>query len=78
MAAFTAVTEQDLERARRDPAFRRKLLSDSLEVLLATLNKMRSSSRSLDKKSARQLRDGVDLAVKLADLLQTAKPPKAA
>jgi hypothetical protein len=78
MAAFTAVTEQDLERARRDPAFRRKLLSDSLEVLLATLNKMRSSSRSLDKTSARQLRDGVDLAVKLADLLQTAKPPKAA
>jgi hypothetical protein len=82
MAAFTAVTEQDLERARRDPAFRRKLLADSLEVLLATLNKMRASSRSLDKTSARQIRDGVDLAVKLADLLQTAKsqhePPKAA
>jgi hypothetical protein len=78
MAAFTAVTDEDLERARRDPAFRQKLLSDSLEVLLATLNKMRSSSRSRDKTSARQLRDGVDLAVKLADLLQTAKPPKAA
>lgn len=77
MAAFTAVTEEDLERARRDPAFRRKLLSDSLEVLLATLNKMRSSSK-LDKTTARQLRDGVDLAVKLADLLQEAKPPKAA
>jgi hypothetical protein len=73
MAAFTAVTEENLERARRDPAFRRKLLSDSLEVLLARLNKMRSSSRSLDKTSARQIRDGVDLAVKLADLLQTAK-----
>jgi hypothetical protein len=82
MAGFTAVTEEDLERARRDPAFRRKLLSDSLEALLARLNKMRSSSRSLDKTSARQIRDGVDLAVKLADLLQTAKrqnePSKAA
>jgi hypothetical protein len=82
MAGFTAVTEGDLERARRDPAYRRKLISDSLEVLLARLNKMRSSSRSLDKTSARQIRDGVDLAVKLADLLQPAKrqdePSKAA
>jgi hypothetical protein len=73
MAAFTAVTDESLERARRDPAFRRKLLSDSLEMLLATLNKVRASSPSLDKTSARQIRDGVDLAVKLADLLQTAK-----
>jgi hypothetical protein len=82
MAGFTAVTDESLERARRDPAFRRKLLSDSLEVLLATLNKMRSSSPSLNKTSARQIRDGVDLAVKLADLLQTAErqnePPRAA
>lgn len=82
MAAFTAVTEKDLQRARQDPAFRQKLLSDSLEVLLATLNKLRSSSRGLDKANARQIRDGVDLAVKLADLLQSAQrqngPPKAA
>jgi hypothetical protein len=82
MARFTAVTDQDLERARQDPAFRRKLLSDNLEVLLATLNKMRSINSALDKNSARQIRDGVELAVKLADMLQTAKrdkdPPQAA
>ncbi len=82
MVRFTAVTDQDLERARQDPAFRRKLLSDNLEVLLTTLNKMRSTNSALDKNSTRQIRDGVDLAVKLADLLQTAKrenePPKAA
>jgi hypothetical protein len=81
MVRFTAVTDQDLARARQDPAFRRKLLSDNLEVLLATLNKLRSASAT-DKNSARQIRDAVDLAVKLADLLQTAKrenePPKAA
>ena len=75
MAHFSAVSDEDLARARRDPAFRRKLLSESLEVLLATLNKMRASSRSLDKASARQIRDGVDLAVKLADLLQSAQRP---
>ena len=73
MADFTVVTDEDLARARQDSAFRRKLLSDNLEVLLATLNKMRASTRVLDKTSARQIRDGVDLAVKLADLLQAAK-----
>jgi hypothetical protein len=47
-----------------------------------TLNKMRSANNAWDKTSARQIRDGVDLAVKLADMLQAAKrknePPKAA
>jgi hypothetical protein len=73
MADFNAVSEEDLERARRDPGFRRKLISENLEVLLKTLNKMRASSRSLDKTSARQIRDGVDMAVKLAELLQSAE-----
>ena len=82
MVDFTAVTDDDLERARQDLAFRRKLLSNHLEVLLLMLNKMRSASNAWDKTSARQIRDGVDLAVKLADMLQAAKrenePPKAA
>jgi hypothetical protein len=80
MVDFTAVTDDDLERARRDPAFRRKLLSDSLELLLVMLNKRRASGSTLDKTAAREIRDGVDLAVKLAGLLQTARiePPKAA
>lgn len=73
MADFTAVTDEDLARARQDFAFRRKLLSDNLEVLLTKLNRMRAASRVLDKTSAGQIRDGVDLAVKLADLLQAAK-----
>ena len=82
MAEFAEVTDEDLERARHDPAFRRRLLSDSLEVLLMRLNKMRSANPALDKTAARQIRDGVDLAVKLADLLASAKrenePSKAA
>lgn len=73
MAEFIAVTDEDLQRARKDSAFRRKLLSDNLEVLLATLNRMRASSPGVpDKDAARQIREGVDLAVRLADLLQTA------
>ena len=42
---------------------------------------MRASNRALDKTSTRQIRDGVDMAVRLADLLQAAKrdePNKAA
>jgi hypothetical protein len=82
MASFTVVTDEDLKRARQDCTFRRKLLSDNLEILLATLNKMRGANRTLDKTAARQIRDGVDLAVKLADLLASAKresePHKAA
>ena len=82
MVDFVAVTDEDLERARQDLAFRRHLLSNHLEALLLTLNKMRSAGNAWDKTSARQIRDGVDLAVKLADMLQAAKresdPPKAA
>ncbi len=71
MADFSAVTEEQLARARRDPAFRRKLLADNLEVLLARLNRLRTSrTATTDPNCARQIRDGVELAVKLADLLQ--------
>jgi len=72
MVDFTAVTDEDLQRARRDPIFRRKLLSEHLEVLLAMLSKMRASSTPLDTDSAGRIQEGLDLAAKLADLLQTA------
>ncbi len=81
MADFSAVTDDDLARARQDPAFRRKLLADNLEFLLATLNKLRSSRRAMEPAFARQIRDGVQLAVQLADLLQAYSdkgPPRAA
>jgi hypothetical protein len=63
------VSEDDLARARQDPAFRQQLLADNLERLLDALNKMRRSN-SDSPQAARQIREGVDLAVKLADRLQ--------
>ena len=63
------VTEDDLARARGDPAFRQQLLAGNLERLLETLNKMRKASNN-HPDSARQIREGVELAVKLADRLQ--------
>ena len=64
------VTEQDLERARGDAAFRQQLLAGNLERPLQALKQMRKADDP-SPESARQLREGVDLAVKLADRLQT-------
>jgi hypothetical protein len=62
------VTDADLVRARTDPAFRHQLVADSLELLLARLKLLRSAGGN--PKQARQVREAVNLAVKLADLLQ--------
>ena len=64
------VSEDDLARARRDPEFRQQLLADNLERLLQALNVMRKVPDSHGPDAARQIREGVDLAVKLAVRLQ--------
>jgi hypothetical protein len=63
------ISDDDLSRARSDPAFRQQLLAENLERLLEALNKMRRTA-SPSPEAARQMREGVDLAVKLADRLQ--------
>jgi hypothetical protein len=63
------VTEDDIVRARTDPEFRQQLMAQNLERLLSALNDMRRSS-DIKPAAARQIREGVDLAVKLADRLQ--------
>ena len=65
------VGEEELARARSDPAYRQKLMAESLERLLAALNHMRRANNGTPE-LARQIREGVDLAVKLADRLQKA------
>ncbi|MEP7031890.1 MAG: hypothetical protein ABI830_13225 [Pseudolabrys sp.] len=67
------VTEDELARARHDPAFRQQLMASNLEMLLEALNEMRRSS-DIKPDAARQIREGVDLAVKLADRLQANAP----
>ncbi|HEY1474060.1 MAG TPA: hypothetical protein VGF53_08255 [Pseudolabrys sp.] len=64
-----SVSDQDLARARSDAAFRQQMLADNLERLLAALKKLRNVA-SPGPQSARQLREGVELAVILADRLQ--------
>ena len=67
MPQTVLVTDADLEDARHDLASRQRLVGKYLELLLAELNKLRSMSA--DPVRARQIREGVELAVKLADLL---------
>jgi hypothetical protein len=63
------VTDEDLARARKDPDFRQKFMADHLDRLLEALNVARRSASNPAR--AKQIREGVDLAVKLAEILNT-------
>ena len=69
MPDFILVTDKELERARNEPAFRQQLIAQNLDYLLAALNKLRRANSSSDPAGAIQIREAVQLAVKLADIL---------
>jgi hypothetical protein len=69
MPDFILVTDKELERARKDAAFRQQLIAQNLDFLLATLNKLRKANSSSNPAGATQIREAVQLAVKLADIL---------
>lgn len=64
------VTDEDLARARQDPEFRQRFYADHLDRLLDRLNHMRKAGNA-DPQRARLIKEGVDLAVKLAEKLKT-------
>jgi hypothetical protein len=68
MRAIALVTDEDLARSRVDPAFRHRLVADNLELLLSELKRLRNGKS--DAHRAKQIREGVDLAVRLAEILQ--------
>ncbi len=76
MRDIALVTDGDLARARVDPEFRHRMVADNLELLLNELNRLRSGKS--DATRARQIREGVDLAVQLADLLHRIERPQRA
>lgn len=67
----TLVTEADLARARTDPAFRHQLMAQSLEALIAALHRARRGE--FRPETVRQIKEGTDLAVTLADRIQKIK-----
>jgi hypothetical protein len=70
MNVFAPVTDAELTQARSDPAFRQKLLEQSLEMLLAGLQKLRQRPPAQGAASAKQMREAVALAVRLAEMIQ--------
>jgi hypothetical protein len=68
------VTDSDLARARQDKGFRQQLLTESLELLLGELGKLQRAANNTNNERAEQVREGVELAVKLADLLRRTVP----
>jgi hypothetical protein len=74
MGLYAPVTEDELARARTDPAFRQKLLSQNMEALLAGIKKLRKAPAA-NGPGAKQIREGVELAVRLAELIQEPAKP---
>jgi len=69
MAKVTIASEDDLAHARTDPAFRHQLMAENLDMLLSELNRLRAKGGNKPE-TDRHLREGANLAVKLAELLQ--------
>jgi len=65
--AFAPVTTDDLDRARRDPQFRRKLLQQKLDELLTAIKGARTHSSD---NGTKLIREAVELAVRLAEIIQ--------
>jgi hypothetical protein len=70
VSGYVPATEENLARARRDPAFKHRLLATNLDRLLAALNRLQRISDGTDPDQARQIREGVALALKLADRIR--------
>jgi len=70
MKEFAPVTDEDLARARSDAAFRQQLLSSNLEVLLRVLSRLRETD-GISGRLDRQLREAAELAVRMAELMQS-------
>ena len=79
MSKVGLVTDDDLARARLDPAFRHQMVADSLNLLLNAIKRTRATRG--DVEDCGEIREGVKLAVQLAELLQRiaiARPGRAA
>ena len=68
-AKVTIASEDDLAHARTDPAFRHQLMTENLDMLLSELNRLRTKGGNKPE-TDRHIREGANLAVKLAELLQ--------
>ncbi len=78
MPNFAIVTDAQLARARREPAFRHQLVVTTLQKLIELLNAVRSDPDSAALVTEAQLREGGDLAVQLSDMVKRMAAAQAA
>jgi hypothetical protein len=74
MSDFVPVSEDELVRARTDPKFRQRLLSQNMEILLDGLKRARKSTDAAGS-GADLIREGAQLAVRLAEIIQAPAKP---
>jgi hypothetical protein len=75
MGRYAPVTDDELARARNDPGFRQKLLSQNMEALLAGIKRLRKTQQPPTGDETKQIREGVELAVRLAEIIQEPAKP---
>jgi hypothetical protein len=74
MRETALATDAEIDRAKQDPEFRQQLLAQNLDRLLGALTKLRGAKAG-KAESDRQIREGVDLAVKLSERLHALAGP---
>jgi hypothetical protein len=76
MRETALATDDEIDRAKQDPEFRQQLLAKNLDQLLGALTKLRGAKASKAGKaeSEAQIREGIDLAVKLSERLHALAP----
>ena len=75
MSEFIPITDELLERARADRSFRKKLVSEHLNSLMAAMSRAKARAAT-DPSATTELQEGARLAVKLTEILNAmdAKP----
>jgi hypothetical protein len=75
MSEFIPITDEMLEKARRDRNFRRRLVSEHLDRLMIAMSRAKNRV-SIDPAATTNLQEGARLAVKLTEILNSigAKP----
>jgi hypothetical protein len=76
MRETALATEAEIERAKQDPEFRQQLMAKNLDQLLGALTKLRGAKAG-KADTDQQIREGVDLAVKLSERLHALAGPAA-
>lgn len=79
MRETALATDAEIDRAKQDPAFRQQLLAKNLDQLLDALTRLRGakSGKANQAEAEAQIREGVDLAVKLSERLHALAGPAA-